>query len=133
MLLAAPWLQAGQSLWTPLLLYTNGSGTISPYQNGQMLQVGHQYVLTACPDSGCQFRKWQMVNVSTEVKTVDYPSGLTVITTNTTVIETGRNYSDPRLNLVAELPTVQVFNAHPGTLKVTQVRGWRANFSSKRR
>jgi hypothetical protein len=129
-LLAAQWLPAQQ---TPLFLYTNGSGTISPYQNGQMLEAGHSYVLTACAASGCEFNKWQMVTVSTEVKTVNYPSGLTVITTNTTVIETDRYFYNARLNFTAESSSVQTLDDHPGTSRVTRVSGWRANFTSRQR
>jgi hypothetical protein len=132
-LLAGQYLPAAQSLWTPLLLYTNGSGTISPYQNGQMLEVGKRYILTACPNRDCAFRSWQMVNTFIDVKTVNYPSGLTVITTNMTIIGTTRYYYDARLNFMAESPSVQILDDHPGNSRVTWFIGWRANFTSKQR
>src|ERR1700677_1244561 len=52
-----------QDTLAPLYLFTNGDGTISPYQSGQMLDVGQTYDLTATAANGYEFNSWQPVNV----------------------------------------------------------------------
>jgi hypothetical protein len=48
---------------TPLYIFTNGDGSITPYQSGQMLGVGLIYDMTATPDAGYQFSSWEPVNI----------------------------------------------------------------------
>jgi len=45
-------------LQAPIQVQTNGFGTISPNYNGQMLEVGKTYSMTASPGSGCIFTNW---------------------------------------------------------------------------
>jgi hypothetical protein len=49
----------------PLLLFTNGAGSISPFQGGQLLVVGQNYEMEGVPDSGFGFSSWQPVDVFT--------------------------------------------------------------------
>lgn len=43
---------------SPLTLTVNGGGTVSPNPNGQMLEVGRNYQLTATPAAGQLFSNW---------------------------------------------------------------------------
>jgi hypothetical protein len=43
---------------TPLQLFTNGLGAITPYYSNAWLQVGRSYTLTAAPASGFSFVNW---------------------------------------------------------------------------
>src|SRR5262249_9994358 len=91
-MLAAGWLRAhGRTAgsWAPLLLYTNGTGSIPNYQNGQMLQVGQRYFMGARTYHGFVFTGWQQMKKDIEVKTIIYPSGPIIITTNTVISPTG--------------------------------------------
>jgi|GEM_PF-1211642 len=42
----------------PLVINIAGSGMATPYTNGQFLQIGNNYALTAAPLSGCLFSNW---------------------------------------------------------------------------
>ena len=42
----------------PILVQINGSGTISPNYNGQMLDIGNNYSMTATPSAGVVFTGW---------------------------------------------------------------------------
>jgi hypothetical protein len=58
-----------QGTLAPLYVFTNGDGTITPYQSGQMLEVGQTYDLTATPDFGYEFSSWEPVDVSVITQT----------------------------------------------------------------
>lgn len=45
-------------LSAPLLVSTNGKGSISPSLNGAVLQIGRNYTLTATPAAGFAFTNW---------------------------------------------------------------------------
>ena len=135
-MLAARWLPAQGTTgvtWAPLLLYTNGNGHISPYECGQMLQVGPRYFIRATPTRGCQFVAWQQVKTSVEVKTVIYPSGPVIITTNTTVTPTGKPLNKAWMSFTMEPVTVKLRNDNPGSSVITEQKGWQANFTSSSR
>jgi hypothetical protein len=130
-MLATRWLPAQGTTgvtWAPLLLYTNGTGSISNLSNGQMLQVGKSYFMTAVPDRGSQFSMWRQIKKSVEVKTVIYPSSVIIITTNTTVSLAGRLLRTARVRFVMEPVMMQVRNDNPGTSVITTYCGWRAEF-----
>jgi hypothetical protein len=74
----------GQGSLAPLYLFTNGSGSIAPLQNGQLLEVGQSYDMTAIPDSGFVFSSWQPVNVFVSTQISSDPSGGFV--TNTSLV-----------------------------------------------
>jgi hypothetical protein len=132
LLLAARWLPAqgtNAASWAPLLLCTNGCGCIFPFQCGQMLQVGQRYYMGATSMRGYQFASWQQVKKAVEVKTVIYPSGVIVITTNTTVSLTGKYISRAWISFVVEPARVLLRDDHPGTSVITESQGWQANFA----
>jgi hypothetical protein len=45
-------------LKAPITLYTSGYGTITPYTNGTLLQLGEAYTLTAKAGTGFAFTNW---------------------------------------------------------------------------
>jgi hypothetical protein len=58
-----------QGTLTPLYLFISGSGSVTPLQNGQSLEVGQSYEMTAVPDPGFTFSSWQPVDVFTTTQT----------------------------------------------------------------
>ncbi|HEY1786642.1 MAG TPA: hypothetical protein VGJ73_00735 [Verrucomicrobiae bacterium] len=52
-----------QGTLAPLYVFTNGNGNITPYQSGQMLEVGQSYDLLATPAAGYQFSSWEQLSV----------------------------------------------------------------------
>jgi hypothetical protein len=135
-MLAARWLAAqGTTADTcaPVLLYTNGAGSFSPYQCGQMLQTGQVYTVSAIPNNGSRFDSWRQVQVTVKVKTIIYPSSAIVSTTNTVTTPTTLRYSkEATLKFHVEAPTVQVIENNPGTTTTTKTLGWEANFTRDR-
>jgi hypothetical protein len=135
-MLAARWVPAQGTIgvaWAPLLLYTNGTGSISNLCCGQMLQVGQRYIMTAVPDRSSQFNMWRRVKKSVEVKTIIYPSSVIIITTNTVVLPASMPLKTARMSFVMEPVTVQVRNDNPGTSVITTCYGWRAEFVPNKR
>lgn len=131
-MLAAHWMPAQETTansWAPLLLYTNGSGSISNLRNGQMLKAGQRFYMLAGPQRGSVFAGWQQVKKAIEVKTVNYPSGVTVITTNTVISTTSKRNYGPWMAFVMEPVTVRKLDDNPGTSVVTEYHGWQANFA----
>ena len=111
----------------PLYLFTTGSGEITSLQNGQMLNVGQNYEMTALPDAGSIFSSWQPVNVFTfEQFTVDAngnPLPPIISMTDTPV----PNYTyQPVLDFTMQ-PEMVLLN-NPGVETITQSSGWQANF-----
>jgi hypothetical protein len=131
-MLAARWLPAQGTTavsWTPLLLYTNGAGQISNFHNGQMVQAGQRYFMGASPNRDSVFANWQQVKMDIEVKTVVYPSGLIVITTNTVVSPTGQAFNRSWMSFTMEPTKVTLRNDNPGSSVITEYKGWQANFA----
>ncbi|HEY3760512.1 MAG TPA: hypothetical protein VGN23_02080 [Verrucomicrobiae bacterium] len=52
-----------QATYSPLFLFTNGDGGVTPYQSGDSLEVGQNYEMTAIPNPGYMFSCWEPVNV----------------------------------------------------------------------
>jgi Divergent InlB B-repeat domain len=112
----------------PLPLFINGAGQVTPYQDGQMLQVGQSYEMTAIPDAGSLFSSWQPVNVFTFVQAQFDAAGNPLPPIISTVDSPVPSYSlDPVLDFTMQAPSVIANN--PG-LSVTQSSGWQANFGS---
>src|SRR5262249_8217781 len=42
----------------PLSLSTNGVGSVTPFPNGKLLEIGKSYMLTATPGKGYVFSNW---------------------------------------------------------------------------
>jgi len=115
--------------WSPLILFTNGSGCISNYRNGQMLQAGQSFYMLAAPRQGSVFAGWQQVKKAIEVKTVHYPSGVTVITTNTVISVAGKPNCKPWMEFIMQPVTVRNVEDNPGNSIITEYHGWQANFA----
>lgn len=115
----------------PLLLCTNGCGTISPYNNGQMLEVGHNYTLSACPASGFSFDGWRQVTMATTVQVTRYPSDAWEITTNTYVVRRGRIFVHS-LYIIVPAVSVSVSSNGPSVTTVTRTEGWEADFKQRK-
>jgi hypothetical protein len=58
-----------QGTLAPLYVFTTGDGFVTPYQSGQMLEVGQTYTITATPAAGYEFSSWQPVNVFIFIQT----------------------------------------------------------------
>lgn len=132
LMLAARWLPAqgtNADSCAPLMLYTYGAGSFSPYQCGQMLQTGQPYTLSAIPNHGARFRLWRQVKVTVEVKTIIYPSDAVVSSTNTVIVPTVVRSREATMNFNMEAPTVQVLDDNPGTTTITRSLGWQAYFT----
>ena len=65
---------------SPLTVGTNGTGSIAPVLNGQWLEVGRRYTLTAAPEPGWLFSHWSGGVTSTGPElTFEMNSNLTLI------------------------------------------------------
>ena len=112
----------------PLYLSTTGSGTISPLQNGQLLEVGQSYSLTATADPAFVFNNWQPVNVFTLTATIVDVSGPVPVTNmNVSVTASPRPEFFPDPVLQFTMQPVQVLYATPANT-LTEGVGWQANF-----
>jgi hypothetical protein len=109
----------------PLLLFTTGSGQIVPFHDGQMLEVGHRYVMTAVPEPGYQFANWNPVNVFTFILQVLDEAGNVQTVTNTVLSPVQRFTSRPAL--MFEMQAEEVILSSPA-LTIIQGVGWQANF-----
>lgn len=109
----------------PLLLYINGSGKIVPFHDGDMLDVGRKYVMTAVPDRGYVFTNWVQVNVFAETQ-VCSECNPPVTNTSIEVIPLdpvpGKNRV---LHFTMEPEQVLVESAN---FELTLDTGWQANF-----
>lgn len=116
-----------QTASAPLQLFINGSGRVFPFHDGQKLEVGRDYTLTAIPDWGYAFTNWQPVNVFTIVQTTVDQYGAPLETVTNTVLSPVPNYSsDPRLRFTIQ--PIYVLYDNPGVMTLTESEGWQANF-----
>jgi hypothetical protein len=114
-----------QGTLAPLYLVTSGSGSITPFQDGQLLEVGTNYQMTAVPDSDFTFSSWQPVNVFVLTEVVLDSSG--DLSTNTsTALSPIANYIETS-TLTFTMQPVQVLTDN-GVLTITENSGWQANF-----
>src|SRR5690349_18981291 len=77
-----------QSSLAPLYLSTNGSGSITPFQTGQLLEVGQSFQMTAIPDAGFAFDSWQQASFFVFTQFLQDAGGNPFTRTNTTVSPT---------------------------------------------
>jgi Divergent InlB B-repeat domain len=111
----------------PLYLFTTGSGNIFPYQDGQLLNVGQDYEMTAVPDPGFVFSSWEQVNVFTiEEFTIDANGNPNPPIISQTISPAPPSVFQPVLDFTMQPETV-ILNI-PGVRSVTQDDGWQANF-----
>jgi hypothetical protein len=115
---------------SPLMLYTNGPGTIIPFEDGQMLEVGRTYSIIAIPEPDYTFTSWNPVEVFTltsiVLDTISDPG--TVITntiTSVTLSAVPRYIGAQSLRFTME-PEEVLYSSNGNTL--TRSVGWQANF-----
>jgi len=116
----------GTVSYAPLHLFINGAGGVSPVLNGEMLEVGRSYTMTAIPDTGFSFSSWQPVSVFTFTSfIVDVGGG---VSTNVSVIASPvpEYINTPSLSFTMQ-PEILVYD-NPGVSTLTEGRGWQANF-----
>lgn len=145
---AAP---AADASFAPLLVFTNGPGSIyayeiaddarSPVQSGQMVLVESRFLLEAVPDRGCEFEGWNPVNVYTLTSTMIDTSGGVEVTN--TIVSTEISPLPQIVDghaLVGEIEPLTVlftstytnFNGIVITNnELTLGKGWRANFAPR--
>lgn len=114
--------------YEPAWLFTNGSGSIFPLKNGQMVLLNHNYLVIPIPAPGYKFAGWGRVNVFTFAEyTVDAGSGdenPPVISTVLSPLPISSTY--PVLDYHV-WPAMTLYDV-PGVVTVTQSQGWMAYF-----
>jgi hypothetical protein len=110
-----------QESLTPLYLSITGQGSITPFQNGQLLEVGQNYDMTATPDVDYVFSSWQPVNVFiTTISITNFPGEMFTITNM--VFSPVPDFTDtPTLNFTMQPQLLLAQN-------LWESSGWQANF-----
>jgi hypothetical protein len=116
----------GTMSFAPLHLYINGAGAVSPLLNGDMLQVGQSYSMTAIPDSGFAFSSWQPVNVFTFTSYIVDAGG--TVSTNISVISSPVAQFIYTSSLSFTMQPENLIYDNPGVSTLTEGGGWQANF-----
>ncbi|HXC34426.1 MAG TPA: hypothetical protein VNV43_01040 [Candidatus Acidoferrales bacterium] len=126
LLFSAQWLFA-QETQSPLPLYISGSGKIVPFQDGQMLDDGRDFVMTAVPNKGYVFASWQQVNIFTFDEYFLNSNGQLIEQTSAVP---SFSPPEPEKNRVLHFtmqPEQYLFD-DPNVRIITQSVGWQANF-----
>jgi len=121
-MVCASGLARAQGTLEPLLLFVKGSGSVTPYQSGDLLEDGQNYSMTAAPADGFTFVSWQPVNVF--ISTM-YISGSPVSTVTPSPVPEYTYTPTLMFNMQA---SQEIFN-DPGIRTITQSFGWKANFA----
>lgn len=123
----AQWLSA-QDTQAPLPLYISGSGKVVPFHDGDMLDVGRKFVMTAVPDKGYVFTNWQQVAVFTIIQ-VNYDNEGQIIGAVTSTVPS-LLLPEPAKNRVLHftMQPEQVLEENPDGSGMTLSFGWQANF-----
>jgi hypothetical protein len=111
----------------PLHLFINGAGSVSPFHDGQLLEVGLSYDMVAVPDSGSAFSSWQPVNVFGFITRVIDAGG--TVQTNISVVSSpvAEYFTTPTLSFT--LAPEELLSDTPA-ITVTKAGGWQANFEA---
>jgi hypothetical protein len=111
-------------VYAPLSLFTTGDGMITPFTDGQMLEVGQDYTMEAVPSLGFAFSSWQPVNIITFTEI--FFDGVNPITHTSVLLQPDPVTSEePVLDFTMQPLNVLV---DTGTRTVTEGTGWQANF-----
>lgn len=119
-----------QGTLVPLPLFIDGNGSITPYQDGQLLEAGQNYEMTAIPDAGFVFSSWQPVNVytlTTDIIDTLGGSPQTNISTSTDDSPLPATSEQTTLDFTMS-PINVVYSSETSTLTLTT--GWQANFTA---
>ena len=118
--------------YAPLNLFINGSGTVFPFHDGQMLHIRLQYSIVAVPDPGYIFTNWTKVVVFTFTEiTINAQGQPNPPITSTVLSSVPTNIRSPRLEFTMQ-PEEVIYN-DPGVRIITEGIGWQANFVSARK
>jgi hypothetical protein len=121
-----PFCGQAQQTCAPLFVFTNGSGSITPLQNGQLLQVGQSYGMTAIPNSGYVFNSWQPIDISIATLFAEEADGnLVAVATNVIPLPQPQYYTQPALDFVMQ-PQVTILSN--SLVTIIDTTGWQANF-----
>jgi hypothetical protein len=117
-----------QGTLVPLPLFTDGNGSITPFQDGQLLEAGQTYEMTAIPDAGFAFSSWQPVNVYTETTyIISTLGGSTTTNINTSTVNSPLPATSEQATLDFTMqPMDVIYDSENSTLTV--ISGWQANF-----
>jgi hypothetical protein len=115
---------AQDPVYAPLSLFTTGEGSISPFTDGQMLEVGQDYTMEADPSPGFAFSSWQPIDVLTFTEI--FFDGVTPVTHVAVLLQPDPVSSeDPVLDFTMQ-PLTVVLDTPART--ITEGVGWQANF-----
>jgi Divergent InlB B-repeat domain len=117
-----------QGTLVPLPLFTDGNGSITPFQDGQLLEAGQTYEMTAIPDAGFAFSSWQPVNVYTETTyIISTLGGSTTTNINTSTVDSFLPVTSEQAALDFTMSPMNVIY-DTGNSTLTLISGWQANF-----
>ena len=117
-----------QGTLAPLYLFTSGAGSITPFQNGDLLQVGQSNNMTAIPDSGYAFSSWQLVNVFIITQT-NFDSGHNPILPLSTSVDPSpvpQFTYQPELGFIMQ--PLRMITSNGSNPNISEIVGWQANF-----
>lgn len=112
----------------PLQLFINGSGSVTPLQSGQLLEVGQSYEMTAIPDPGFVFSSWQPVNAFTFTQTNFDVNGNPILPPVVSVdpSQIPQYTYNPVLDFTMQ--PVEDITTNGSNPNITEEPGWQANF-----
>ncbi len=89
---------------SPLTISIVGNGTVTPNLNGQLLDVGRSYTITAVPANGHAFSNWSG-GISASTPQINF-----VMRSNLTLAATFYDNARPQINVTSPAGNVQVTN-----------------------
>jgi hypothetical protein len=115
-----------QGTLAPLYVFTTGDGSVTPYQSGQMLEVGQTYTIMATPAAGYEFSSWQPVNVFIFIQT-NFNGGNPVLPPVESIDESliPTNIYGADLEFTMQGMMLSQEGANP---VISETSGWQANF-----
>ena len=118
--------------YAPLSLTINGAGQIFPFEDGQMLQVGRNYLLVAVPDRGYVFSGWSRVNVFNFSEITVNAAGQPNSPIYSTILSpVPTNIRNPVLEFRME--PIDVLYDFPGVRTLTHSVSWQADFVPRKK